>query len=92
MNQILESYDKFKLKKRYNLTYKIIFYLSICIISIGLCIYFIKANKNRQNEQISKKLTDSYTISTLYSNNITYTATNMNENEDPFVIRYNKNR
>lgn len=97
MNQILMNNDKnnisdsFKLnnkiicKKNPNSFYKLIFFSSIILLCLFVFILFIKFYQSEKNEQISKKLTDSYTISTLYSKNTDYTPIAIKETE-PFVI------
>ena len=103
MNQILMNNEKNKMsddielnnqlfvKKDCNLIYKIIFFSSIILLCVFVFILFIKIYQGGKNEQISKKLTDSYTISTLYSTNSNYTPMIIEESV-PFVIRYYKNR
>ena len=88
MNQILYDRDKIKINKKYKFIYKALFFLFIIIVFISISFVYIKLIENKKNEQISKKLTDSYSITTLYSNNIEYTT---NIDNDPFVIRNNKN-
>lgn len=83
MNQILfnkkvqfDNYKKFK-------NYRLLFIFSIIMFSILFIILFIKVNKNDIDEQISKKLSSSYSVATLYSeNSVTYTTAI----EEPFVI------
>lgn len=97
MNQILYGKDnniriKEKRIKNYSLKYKLIFYFALLMAILFIIIFFIRYFQNIQNEEISKKLTDSYFISTLYANNTNYTATKVQDYEEPFVIRNNKNR
>lgn len=87
----LELNNKIIIKKDSNLIYRIIFFSSIILLCVFVFILFIKFYQGGKNEQISKKLTDSYTISTLYSTNSNYTPMVIEESV-PFVIRYYKNR
>lgn len=87
----LELNNKIIIKKDPNLIYRVIFFSSIILLCIFVFILFIKFYQSGKNEQISKKLTDSYTISTLYSTNTNYTPIVIEETE-PFVIRYYKDR
>lgn len=90
MNQILENFKKKKNDKKTQFVFFIFFYFSIIALSIFTILTVIKLYKAKENEQISKKLTESYTISTLYSdsNNINYSV-NIEEENEPFVIRNN---
>lgn len=97
MNQILYGKDnnikiQKKTVKNYSLKYKLIFYFALLMTIFFIVIFFIRYFQNIQNEEISKKLTDSYFISTLYANNTNYTTTRVQDYEEPFVIRNNKNR
>ena len=97
MNQILYGKDtnikiKEKPTKNYSLKYMLIFYFALLMAIIFIVIFFIRYFQNIQNEEISKKLTDSYFISTMYANNTNYTTTKVQDYEEPFVIRNNKNR
>lgn len=65
--------------------YKILLFSSIILFVCFLSILFGKFYKNARNEQLSKKLTESYSISTLYSQNSDYTPIFIEETE-PFVI------
>lgn len=67
-----------------NRKYKILFIIFSATALLFLIILFIKIFMDNKNEEIAKKLTDSYTISTLYANNTTYTP-EVQANE-PFVI------
>lgn len=83
MNQILFNPQKIANNYRKLKSYRILFIILLFIIFILLFSLFIKLNKNDVDEQISKKLSSSYSISTLYSDNSTITTTLDN---DPFVI------
>lgn len=100
MNQILINKDENNIinnqvdlkkysSKNNNFIYKIIFYSSIFLLIISIIILFIRVYQGNLNEQISKKLTDSYTISTLYAANNNYNPIVIEETT-PFVIRHNK--
>ena len=67
-----------------NKKYKMLFIIFSATALLFLTILFIKIFMDNKNEEIAKKLTDSYTISTLYANNATYTP-EVQANE-PFVI------
>lgn len=83
MNQILFNPQKIANNYRKLKSYRILFIILLFIIFILLFSLFIKLNKNDVDEQISKKLSSSYSVSTLYSDNSTITTTLDN---DPFVI------
>ena len=83
MNQILFNPQKIANNYRKLKSYRILFIILLFIIFILLFSLFIKLNKNDIDEQISKKLSSSYSVSTLYSDNSTITTTLDN---DPFVI------
>ena len=83
MNQILFFFQKIANNYRKLKSYRILFIILLFIIFILLFSLFIKLNKNDVDEQISKKLSSSYSVSTLYSDNSTITTTLDN---DPFVI------
>ena len=100
MNQILNNYDKndsnenhlfVKSSIKSNFLYKIIFTICLVLLISFVFIFINKLYENSKNEQISKILTDSYSISTLYSDNNNYDISNA-ENTSPFIIRNNKNR
>lgn len=86
MNQILffknEKNDQIssKIKKKYKITF-LIFLLFTIFFSI---ILFNKLYENYNNEKLSQKLNNSYSISTLYSNNTNTTIDTTSNN--PFVI------
>lgn len=102
MNQILNfnKQDNFNDKKNYDnnslsspmLNKKGNFYLYQFIISfiIALCFLlflFIRILQNRQKENLSSQLLNSYKISTLYSNNTAYTIDKLEAPPSkPFVI------
>ena len=96
MNQILYNNNDKNIfisnNKKNSIIYKSIFYFSISFAVFLIFLLIIRYYQNMQNEQISKKLADSYFISTLYSNSTTYSANKMKDYETPFVIRHNKNR
>ena len=93
MNQILENFSKLKNSRKSRIIYRIIFFtLLICICTASI-FFLLKIYEANQNQILSQKLTESYSISTLYSNSISYTAESVDalESQDPFVIRYYKN-
>lgn len=67
-----------------NQKYKILFIMFSATALIFIIILFIKISMDNKNEEIAKKLTNSYTISTLYANNTTYTPEV--QAAEPFVI------
>ena len=68
----------------YNRKYKILFIIFSATALLFLIILFIKIYMDNKNEEIAKKLTNSYSISTLYSTNTTYTPEA--QSSEPFVI------
>lgn len=84
MNQII--YDKernIKLDKRY----KALFYIFSSIALVAVIFLFVDMYKSNRNDIVSKKLADSYTISTLYSTNPSYQTDVQEETTtEPFVI------
>lgn len=88
MNQILfngenDRLNSFVSSKKTNL-YKVIFFSSIFLLLVSIFFLFIKLYQNFKNEQISKKLNTSYSVSTLYSENMI--STDQMQNFEPFVI------
>ena len=67
-----------------NRKYKILFIIFSAAALLFLIILFIKISIDNKNEEIAKKLTNSYSISTLYANNSTYTPEILSS--EPFVI------
>ena len=90
MNQILyhkdNSFPPFIPDKAVK-KYKILFILFTSTAFIAILFFGIHLYHNNQNLMLSKRLTDSYSVSTLYANTLTYDAemqeTSINE---PFVI------
>ena len=87
MNQIID------LKKNNNISnsnnfknqkYKILFIIFSIMAVIFLIILFIKLYLDNKNEEIAKKLTKSYSISTLYSNSMDYST--QTQSTTPFII------
>lgn len=67
-------------------TYKSIFFSSVILLSFFIVLLLIRLYESNKNAEISKKLTSSYSISTLYSNlNTNNYYTTYDENV-PFVI------
>lgn len=84
MNQII--YDKER-NRKLDKKYKILFYIFSSIAIIAIIFLFTDFYNNSRNAYISKKLADSYTISTLYSNNTSYqTEVQEESTNEPFVI------
>ena len=100
MNQILYNYNMNNMmipKNNYKVSkkikwYKIIFFASLILLTFFIVLFLVRVYKNKQNELISKKLTTSYSISTMYSNVNTSDYTISKTNGTPFVIRNNKNK
>ena len=84
MNQII--YDKER-NRKLDKKYRILFYIFSSIAIISIIFLFTDFYNNSRNAYISKKLADSYTISTLYSNNTSYqTEVQEVSTNEPFVI------
>lgn len=84
MNQII--YDKER-NRKLDKKYRILFYIFSSIAIIAIIFLFTDFYNNSRNAYISKKLADSYTISTLYSNNTSYQTEVQEESaNEPFVI------
>lgn len=84
MNQII--YDKER-NRKLDKKYRILFYIFSSIAIIAIIFLFTDFYNNSRNAYISKKLADSYTISTLYSNNTSYqTEVQEESRNEPFVI------
>ena len=84
MNQII--YDKER-NRKLDKKYRILFYIFSSIAIISIIFLFTDFYNNSRNAYISKKLADSYTISTLYSNNTSYqTEVQEESRNEPFVI------
>ena len=84
MNQII--YDKER-NRNLDKKYRILFYIFSSIAIIAIIFLFTDFYNNSRNAYISKKLADSYTISTLYSNNTSYqTEVQEESTNEPFVI------
>ena len=69
--------------------YKIIFYVSLFFLIFFVALFLIRLYKNSKNEEISKKLTSSYSISTMYTNSDTNNYSTTYDENVPFVIRNN---
>ncbi len=67
-----------------NNLYKAIFLFSTFLLFISIIFLFIKLYRNSINEQISQKLNSSYSVSTLYSENVS--LENTSSTSEPFVI------
>ncbi len=88
-NLQLEQLDYLNQNSRYIKWYKIIFFISLFLLIIFIILFFMRLYNNSQNEEISKKLTSSYSISTMYSNVDTNEYNSPIINSTPFVIRDN---
>ena len=85
-NNNLNNTQKNNTKYKY-LTIKTIFFILILIIITFLLILFFRMYNSFQNEELSKKLNSSYSISTLYSNNIGVETSDFSKtSSNPFVI------
>lgn len=85
MNQILYTKNKQNNSNfQKNKSYKILLFVTILILICLSSFLFIRQYKNMQNEQLSQKLNSSYSVSTLYSNNLG-NSPSINETV-PFVI------
>lgn len=73
-------------KKSSNI-YKIVFFSSVILLAFFVILLLFRLYENNKNEEISKKLTSSYSISTLYSTqNEILSSTEYIEKSSPFVI------
>lgn len=73
-------------KKSSNI-YKIVFFSSVILLAFFVILLLFRLYENNKNEEISKKLTSSYSISTLYSTqNEILSFTEYIEKSSPFVI------
>ena len=69
--------------------YKVIFFTALILLIFFIILFLIRLYENIKNEEISKKLTSSYSISTMFSNSLSNNySTNIVDNP-PFVIRNN---
>ena len=82
-NQMPDKHNKNKTSN--NKWYKITFIISAILAFIFIGIFMFRLYSNNQNEKLSKLLTESYSISTLYSNNINNYEVTPTDNS-PFVI------
>lgn len=96
MNQILYNCDwnknietnNFKNldNKKSNDVYKIVFFSSIILLAFFIILLLFRLYESNKNEEISKKLTSSYSISTLYSFQNEINSSTYVEEASPFVI------
>lgn len=87
MNQIIDFKKNNNISNSNNFKnqkYKILFIIFSIMAVIFLIILFIKLYLDNKNEEIAKKLTKSYSISTLYSNSIDYST--QTQSTTPFII------
>lgn len=85
MNQILLTRKNINKKANLLIIYNSIFIISILVATLFLFWLFKMKHTSNINEEISKKLTTSYSISTLYSNETSYISEPQNTSA-PFVI------
>ena len=81
--------NNFTLSIKYIKWYKVIFFTSLILLIIFLLLFFIRLYKNIKNEEFSKKLISSYSISTMYSNVNSNDYSSISTESTPFVIRNN---
>lgn len=98
MNQILkpEINHNNQIKKQENSHrklnfFKIQFLLSAIIATFFLVFYFIRMYKIDRNEKLSKQLMSQYQVSTLYSNNIVYSAQLVDSSTDTILANSTTN-
>lgn len=84
-NQMPNKHKKDNEKKSNNKWYKITFAISAILALIFVIVFFIRLYNMNKNESISKQLSDSYSISTLYSNTTSNYEVTPTESS-PFVI------
>ena len=92
MNQIIYNKDNNSLPLCNNNSdkkYKILFIIFSSIAFLSIIFLFFNIYNSNKNDIISKQLTDSYSISTLYANTAEYSAEVQEQKqavENPFVI------
>ena len=90
MNQIIYNKDNNSLPLYNNNSdkkYKILFIIFSSIAFLSIIFLFFNIYNSNKNDIISKQLTDSYSISTLYANTSNYHAEmQQNSAKEPFVI------
>lgn len=100
MNQILngniseiseeQEYNNFSNTHNSFLFFKILFFISSIIAVCFTMFFFYRLFRINQNSKISQRLISDYQVSTLYTNNTTYSAKQVtssnNSNTEPFVI------
>lgn len=69
-----------------NKLYKTIFFSSLILLAFFIVLLLIRLYKINENEEISKRLTSSYSISTLYTNNNNVNYSTTYSTTAPFVI------
>ena len=84
MNQIIFDSKRYASNYKKLKSYRVLFIVLLFIIFILFSVLFMKINKNDMAEQISKKLSSSYSVSTLYSNSSNITT--VSSSDEPFVI------
>lgn len=93
MNQILgnDARPDFSYLKKSAKNFKIIFWIFIFIFIFSIILFFLLKYNSLKREKVSKKLIDSFNITTLYSNKSNYSANFANynlthSNNSDFVI------
>ena len=84
MNQIIFDPKRYASNYKKLKSYRVLFIVLLFITFILFSVLFMKINKNDIAEQISKKLSSSYSVSTLYSNSSNITT--VSSSDEPFVI------
>ena len=84
MNQIIFDPKRYASNYKKLKSYRVLFIVLLFIIFILFSVLFMKINKNDMAEQISKKLSSSYSVSTLYSNSSNIST--VSSSDEPFVI------
>ena len=84
MNQIIFDPKRYASNYKKLKSYRVLFIVLLFITFILFSVLFMKINKNDISEQISKKLSSSYSVSTLYSNSSNITT--VSSSDEPFVI------
>ena len=73
--------------KKSNDIYKIVFFSSVILLALFVILLLFRLYENNKNEEISKKLTSSYSISTMYSGQSEInSSTAYVEKSSPFII------
>lgn len=87
-NTNIINYNNHK-NKHFFRWYKLMFVVSLLLLVLSVLLLFIRLYHSSKNEDISKKLTTAYSVSTMYSNSLNQTPVATTNNTIPFVIRDN---